>query len=836
MLLISFVHSVQQKSEPEDSIRMQTAAKTVLFLFLLMAGIAALGIYWTFYLPLPDYESTHSLPGLERPVDIYWDTFGVPHIYADDKRDLYYAVGYVHAQDRLWQMTLSQMAAEGRFAEFLGKDLLPYDRLQRTLGFWRIATRLEETLSDEMRSYLQAYADGVNSYVQQNRESLPIAFSLADMDPIPWSVTHSIAIARLMAWELNIPWKVEPVNAMLYQKLGQDKFRELFPNENLYSATPRQDSHLDYAEVFSPLMSYSRQLDDLLQVQGNMRGSNAWAVDSSRTHTGYPLLAGDPHLGLNIPGKWYEVHLNQNGRNLSGATIPGAPFVILGQNDRHAWSLTNIMLDDTDFYEEAVHPEDPGRYVLDSLAGEPVYEEFQQQRELIRIKNSDDTTFTRRLTKHGPVISGVYPQQSTVEDRVVTMAWTGYELSKEFTAIERMGWADSFEEFQQAARAFKVPGQNVIYADKDGNIARYALANIPLRDGNPLVIRKGWEPELDWQGFLPFERLPHEVNPERGWLANANNPIGTSGESIYISSYWHTDNRYRRIARYLEESDIITSEIFQVMQSDTYSMFAADMTARILPILTANREEDPHFDTAISYLRNWDYTYSPSETAASIMDVFVYTFTRKVLEDEMGSDLYEGFIAFTGQPYSVISRFMQDGSTFFNNIQSPVEETLEDQVVASMAESLDYLEERYGADPIEWRWENLHTLTLSPPLFGQAAKDPEAPSTLKLIVNNIFNKGPLPVGGHSLSINNGEYQWTDPYHMVLGPSIRRIIDFSDLSSTLSILPTGQSGNPLSEYYGDQTESWLNGQYKFLYQDSTFFNENLYRTMRLLPEE
>ncbi|MGK7369477.1 MAG: penicillin acylase family protein, partial [Candidatus Halalkalibacterium sp. M3_1C_030] len=414
------------------------------------------------------------------------------------------------------------------------------------------------------------------------------------------------------------------------------------------------------------------------------------------------------------------------------------------------------------------------------------------------------------------------------------MRWTGLDVSNEMAALEKMGWSENLAEFQNAIKDFKVPGQNIIYADKAGNIAQFAAAKIPIRNPNPLLIRQGWNPDQDWQGYIPFDDLPKIVNPDQGWVANANNAIVGPEYPNYVTAYWQGDYRYQRIRQYLNRNEPINKQVFQLMQNDTYSALAEEVTGYILPILESHQTESEHFETAVSYLRNWDFTYSPSETAASIMDVFILEFTRNVLEDEIGADVYDAFINYSDQPVRIITRLMREGSTFFDNVNTEQNENMRMQVISSMEETLQYLEETQGDEPIEWRWELLHTLTLKAPLFGEAAEDESAPAALKLIVDNILNKGPYPVGGHSHSINNGEYRWTNPYNMVLGPSIRRIVDFSDLSSTLSILPTGQSGNPLSHYYGDQTESWLNGEYKFFYQDSSFFNESQYRTMKLVP--
>ncbi|MFH5832881.1 penicillin acylase family protein [Halalkalibaculum sp. DA3122] len=812
---------------------MNNFLKILLLILIVLIGITGLGIYWTFYRTLPDYQATHTLEGLDREVQIHWDNYGVPHIYADTRNDLYYSLGYVHAQDRLWQMTLTQMASEGRLAEFLGEDLVEADLFQRTLGFWKIAQKIEQQLPDSTRRILQSYTDGVNQYVKTHPNQLPLEFALVDMEPIPWTVTHSLALARLIAWELNIAWKNELSLAYLSKHLEPAQFRELMPsNEFTAAKKPSVPASLTSDKMLA-LLEGDLALRRVLKSEGFSPGSNAWAVSSEKTETGYPLLAGDPHLGLSMPGKWYEVHLNLNGRNLSGATLAGAPILVLGQNDFMGWSLTNVMLDDTDFFLEKVNPNDENQYLVDSLDGQPVYREFEIQRELIKVRNSNDTTLTRRLTKHGPVISEIYPGQQIIGEQVISMKWTALQVSHEVDALLGINWAQSFKEFQRHLPYFKVPGQNIIYADRDGNIAMYSLGGLPVRSGNPVLLREGWKPENDWQGYVPFEEMPRTVNPESGWVANANNPVQLREAERYISIYWEPDARYERIRQYLTQNERLSPQIFQAMQLDTYSIYAQQITNMILPVL---QNADQDFDTVISYLENWDFQYEPNETAASILDVFMLRLNENVFKDEMGEAGYNNYIRFSGLPARILFRSLRQNSSFFDNVNTDTIETREDLIVNTMRETTDYLESELGEEPYEWRWENIHTVTLKPQLFGQAAEQPDANSALKLIVRNLMNKGPYAARGHKMSINKGSYLWSDPYEMVVGPSIRRVVDLSNMSRTLSITPTGQSGLMLSEYYGDQTESWLNGQYKYLYQDSTLFEETVYRTMRLLPAE
>lgn len=810
---------------------MNRTFKVLLFTVIILIGVGGLAVYWTFYRTLPNYSATIEMPELQAPVNIQWDTYGVPHIYAGNKHDLYMSVGYVHAQDRLWQMTVSQMAAEGRFAEFLGEDLVPIDRLQRTIGFWRIAKKMEEQLPDSTRRILQAYADGVNRYVELHRKELPIQFSLADMSPIRWTPTHSLALARLMAWELNIAWKTELTYNLLFQKLSADQLQTLFPN-------PRVTQHLfqpaaadtGLSAALTPVLKIHNLYEKIRNIEGINTGSNAWAVDASKSNTGKPLLAGDPHLPLSIPGNWYEVHLHLNGRNLSGTTIPGAPSVVLGQNNVLAWSFTNMMLDGTDFFEEQLHPSDSSRYMLDTLAGEPIYEELTIQREVIKVKNSNDHTITRRVSRHGPIISDVYPRQNKT-DKTISMQWTGLEPGRELQALQGMGWATGLQDFRKAAEKFKNPAQNIIYADTAGNIALLTAAQVPIRLGNPIAVRPGWQPEFDWQGYINHSELPAIINPESGWVANANNPVVEDFPN-YLSVYWQPNSRYERIRQYLSDNDNLSSQAFQIMQNDTYSAYAQSVMNIILPIL--NNSENTTFTTAINYFQNWDYSYARSETAATIFDVFLLRLAENTLQDELGVKTYQNFITYSALPTRILLNMLENNNSFFDDISTEKRETRAQIIRKSMEQALSFLTDEFGNESSEWQWQNLHHLTLTPAFFGRAAEDSSAPGSLKMIVDNVLSKGPYNAPGTNTSINNGEYLWARPYDMVIGPSIRRIVDLQDTRRSLSIMPGGQSGNPLSDYYNDQTQSWLNGQYKFIIQDSTLFTN--YKQMQFVPEK
>ncbi|MFV1884302.1 MAG: penicillin acylase family protein [Balneola sp.] len=815
---------------------MNTFLKLLIFFVILGLGFAGLAFYWTFYKPLPDYDTELKLPGLQQEVDIHWDEFGVPHIYASNEQDLYYAFGYVHAQDRLWQMTLSQIAAEGRFAEFFGEELIPFDKYQRTLGFWRMAERLErEVLNDKERAVLQAYSDGVNAFIEENSNRLPIEFALTGIKPIEWNPTRSLAIIRLMAWDLNMSWWSEVMYNYLKSSLTPDQFEELTLGwaDDLPTSLDDLESIGLTSTALMPMLQQEVERRKLFEIEGTHVGSNAWVVDASKTNTGYPMLAGDPHLGLDMPGKWYEVHLSLNNKNVSGVTIAGIPGVVLGQNDEMAWSFTNIMADDTDFFLEKVDTEDRGRYVTDSTnAGQVAFQSFEKVREIIKVKDGDEQVLEIRFTKHGPVISDIYPNEALVGEHVISMKWTGYELSNEFQTMYEINWAENFQDFKDALDHFGVPGQNFMYGDREGNIAMFSTAQLPIRSGNKVTMRRGWVPEDDWQGFIPREEMPHIINPEKGWIANANNKLTTDAYPHYIATFWEPESRIKRIIELLNSKQAFNHEDFALFQNDSYSSFAASVTPIILEVIQNQNVYD--FSLPVSYLENWDFNYDENSTAASIFDAFFLNFTKNTLKDEFGDAAYENFVIHELVPVRTMAELVQDSSSFFDDITTEEIENREDIILKSMQDAIFFLSDSLGSEPFEWRWEQLHTISFKPPLFSQAAEDPSSPSALKLIVDNVLSKGPYPVKGHGMSINNGQYSWDKPFEMVLGPSVRRIVDFSDLSKTRSVLPTGQSGNPLSSHFGDQTELWLNGQYRTFYQDSSFFNQAEYKTMRLIP--
>ncbi|MCC5926153.1 MAG: penicillin acylase family protein [Bacteroidetes bacterium] len=806
--------------------------RVFLLIIIVISGFVAVAIYWTVFKPVLPYETSLTLPELHEEVSIQWDAFGVPSIFALNEHDMYLALGWVHARDRLWQMTVAQLFTEGRFAEFLGEDVIELDTFSRTIGFWKIAGELEQRMDSETLRHLESYSAGVNAFVKQHRNSLPLEFSLAGIHPPEWTPRHTIALSRLLGWELNVSWWTKVMMGYLEAYFDEPILQELFPvwqDDAPRNLSPQETRRLIGAAL--PILQIDRYSRRLIGNDGTHVGSNAWVSDSSRTGTGYPLLAGDPHLGLDMPGKWYEVHLNLRGRSTSGATIAGAPLIVMGQNEHLAWTFTSLMADDTDFFRERMHPADSTLYLSDSTSAGGTYSAFITRRELIKIKGGEEVLHTIRYTQNGPIINDVYPSQELVEHELLSMRWTGFEITHEIRSLMQMAWAASRDEFTQALEGFGVPALNIMYADKAGNIGMYTAATLPIRAQPSLLLRNGWDSRHRWDRFIPRNHLPKVENPASGFIANANNPVVSENYPYYLTAFWEPDSRIRRIQSVLTEYDQHTPELFKALQNDVYSYHAADITAIILPVLEASN--DGRFDHILPYLQNWDFNYTRAATAASLHDMFFLTLVENIFKPYLGEVAYQNFIRIENFPVRVTTQMLKNGSVWLRTDQG--ETTYRDSlIVASMQHTIDTLSNLLGDDPAAWQWGNLHTLTLSPILFREAAASPEAPAPLRLIVNNLLSRGPFPMNGHAMSVNNTQYSWEEPFDQILGASIRRIIDLQDLNQSWSVLPTGQSANFLAPHFGDQTDLWLSGKYRIFRHYNFTTGDVQRRTTTLKP--
>ena len=777
----------------------------------------------------PETTGVVSLPGLSAPVEVYRDKLGVPHIFAANDEDLMFAVGYAHAQDRLWQMELSRRAGEGRLSEAFGKYTLDFDRMFRTLGFRKLAERLEKNLHPDSRRGLAAYANGVNAFTTTHRGKLPVEFDILGITPEPWTVQHSLIIVRLMAWELNMSWWMDLTLADLVNKVGEQKAKEIFPtypgNAPLIIPSPPGRK---YPFASTDLRKIDQAYRKFFGMEGTGIGSNCWTVDGEKSFSGKPLLANDPHLTLPAPSRWYEIHLSGGGFDVAGVSLPGVPGVVVGRNRHIAWGLTNGMIDDTDFFIEKTDSLHLNQYFSDGQ-----WHELTTREEEIAVRGANPDTLTIRETKRGPIVSDVhsYPlfefqvYKTDYERRFpISLQWTGYEVSDEVLAMLLINKASDWNEFQEALCEFTAPGQNFVYADDQGNIGYWLAARVPIRKHpKPMTLSPGWTNDHDWVGFVPFDKLPHVLNPPGHEIATANNKIVDDTYPYYLTNYWEPPSRIMRIEELLKGREKLSVEDFQRMQNDVVSPHAGEIVPLILRAFEGLTPEDDQLRTALTYLRNWDDALRKDDVAASIFNAFFVKLLYNIYHDEMGDELFNNYLLLANVPYRVTSRLLRDSSSiWFDDVRTPEREMRDDIIRRSFTGALSELRNRLGGELKTWQWGKLHQVTFEH-LFGRIPG-----------MSRVFNIGPFPTGGASTTINSGEYNLTRPYRQLVGPSMREIVDLSDSTGLLIVITSGESGQPLHKHYDDQAPLWLNGEYHHLSMDRSEIERSGWDLLTLAP--
>ena len=799
---------------------MSKGARTALgflMVFLLLTLVCFFISYRTVKRPLPKTKGTVSLVGLNSQVRVYRDEYGIPHIFAEDEDDLYFAVGYIMAGDRLWQMDLLRRAASGKLAEIFGKGAIQSDKFLLTLGLKRTAQEILKHLSPVSRRILEAYSRGVNAFIRRAKNKLPLEFTLLNYKPEEWRIEDSIAIARLLAWGLSFSWGVDLLLAELREKLGEEKAGELFP-----------DYPEDWPTIVFPFTRLSERLwaldgevRSLVGMNGFCPGSNSWVVAGEKSTTGKPILANDPHLELTAPSKWYELHVKAKDLDVAGVALVGLPQIVIGHNRRIAWGLTNGMLDDADFFIEKINPRNPNQYWYQNR-----WEDMEIIQEMIRVRKDTTVSLQIRLTRHGPVISDLHELLKDSK-KVVSLKWVGHQVGDEFLAFYRINKARNWEEFTAALRNLKVPGQNVVYADVDGNIGYWYAAAIPIRKkGKGALPCPGWTRDYEWTGFVPFEELPHLFNPPEHFIATANNKVVGRGYPYPISNLWEPPSRIERIREVLQQKEKFSVADFKILQTDQLSPLARRLIPYILKVLEKERVKDEKLQQIYIHLKGWDFQERKESTAAAIFNVFMVKFLENTFKDEIGEKLYKNFLKLPSLPLKAIRRILSSEShSWFDDVTTPdTVETMDDVILRSLNQTITFLREKIGEEIIDWRWDKLHTVTFRHVLGA------EGPA------KRAFNVGPFPAGGSYTTLNNGGYSYIKPYDQIIGPSTRQIVDLSDMDKSLAVTPPGQSGHPFSENYRDQVELWLKGLYHPVIMDSARIAGAGYDLLILKPKQ
>lgn len=820
----------------------------VLALTTLVGGFAT----YTVRRSWPQETGTIQVLGLKDQVEVFRDARGVPHIYASNQHDLFVAQGYIHAQDRFWQMDYWRHIGSGQLAEMFGEAQVNTDKFLRTLGWARVAQQELAKSDPNTITIMQAYADGVNAYLGDRHGSAPslehtvLKLLNPKYQPKPWQPLHTLTWIKVMAWDLSASLDTEIKHAILLKTLTPVQVNELFPPypKNRPVIVPKLNTTISsnstslvsrtLAPVISPaLQAIARQvatLDGALGPTGDGIGSNSWVLSGQRTSTGKPILANDPHLGAQMPSIWYEVGLHCTSKGLdcpykvNGFSFAGMPGVIIGHNDRIAWGFTNVESDVTDLYIEKINPHNPNQY---EVKGKWV--DMKVLKEDIQIAGDDSVSLTVRYTRHGPIISDTYEGLNNLSEKAgiplpqnyaLALRWPVLETSNTLRAILKMNRAQNWEEFRAAARDFDVPTQNLIYADAN-NIGYQMAGRIPIRaSSNGRYPVPGWTDKYKWKGYIPHKQLPFAFNPPQGYIVTANNPAVGPDYPYSISTEWDYGYRAKRIVEKIEgQTAPISLAYVQQMQGDNKNLNAATL----VPILLQIPLKDAHLDRVRSILQTWDFQQHMDLAAPALFE----TFWKHLLADTFHDELPKDYWPNGGSRWFEVSSHLvqQFNSSWWDNKTTSATENRNQIFRQAFAKAVDELERTLGNDPAGWRWGDLHTTTFRNATLGQSGIAP---------VEALFNRGPFSTSGGSSIVNATSWDAAESFEVTGLPSMRAIMDLSNLQNSLSIHATGQSGHAFHPHYDDMVEPWLKIQYHAMLWERSAVEANTSAHLTLTP--
>ncbi len=772
-----------------------TLPAIVLLVVLLVAGGIA-GWSWLRG-SLPQTTGTVTLPGLESLVTVVRDADGVPHIFAATDHDAVFALGYVHAQDRIWQMEMNRRIGHGRLSEVLGEGALPIDKFQRTMGYTRVAQANWDVLSPAAQALLDAYAAGVNAWIGQGHR-LPPEFLLLRFAPEPWTPLDSLVWVKMMQWDLGGDYGLELVRAQLTQALGPARAAQILPAYPADALNILPDDALEALEAgrtgAAELLALNSRFRTELGLTGLDVGSNNWVVHGSRTATGLPLLANDPHLGASIPSIWYLAEIQGDRLHVTGATFPGLPLFPIGHNEAIAWGVTNVDPDVQDLYAERVNPANPNQVEVNGA-----WVDMTVVEEIIHVDGQEEPLrWAARATRNGPLISDV---ESTAQP--VALRWTALDLDDTtLDAFLAINYAQNWEQFRAAMQDYVAPSQNFVYADVDGNIGYFMPGRIPIRaQGEGMLPAPGWNDDYAWQGFIPFDELPQALNPEQGYIATANHRVVDERYPYLISNSWSEPYRAERIVELIEQyssnGETISLQEMAAIQADQTSVQAR----ALLPFLLGLEAQDERQRTALALLEAWDGAVAGDSAAAALYEVWVVEFERALLEDDLSGALWEEFANWT---HPVFVRALLDDpslqAVWCDNVLSAGVDSCSDTALVALDRALDMLSGRFGGAMERWRWQALHR-----------TQYPHRPFSDVGYLRWIFHRS-IANGGDAYTVNVAPVRYSDLYHQYHVPSYRHIVDLQDFQRSLFMTTTGQSGNLLSPHYDDLIERHRDVEY------------------------
>ena len=793
---------------------------TVLAL-LIVVLLAGAGGY--LYSKQPTRQGQIELRNLQGSVTVRYDERGVPHIRAENEADLYRALGYVHAQDRLFQMEAMRRLARGELAEVLGPKLLDTDKLFRSLRIRERAASYVASLDKQSPAWkgLQAYLDGINQY--QDTHAAPVEFDVLGIPKRPFTAEDSISVAGYMAYSFAAAFRTEPLLTYVRDQLGADYLNVFdldWQPKGVLAKSHSTSAPALAANDWKDLNALARLSEQALIDNGlpQFEGSNAWVISGSRSQSGKPLLAGDPHIRFSVPSVWYEAQLSAPGFELYGHHQALVPFAFLGHNLDFGWSLTMFQNDDLDLIAEKINPDNPNQVWYRGQWTDMVSSEQQ-----IAVKGQAPVTITLRQSPHGPIVNDALG--AAAGKTPIAMWWAFLETPNPILeGFYQLNRADTLAKARAAAAKVQAPGLNLVYANAKGDIAWWASALLPKRPAGvkPGFILDGSTDQANKDGFYPFSANPQEENPARGYIVSANfQPVSPSG--MEIPGYYNLADRGQQLNRQLSDKSVKwTNEANQTLQLGTATGYGPRLLAPLLPVL---REvvSDPAQLKLVSQLAQWSGDYPLDSVSATVFNQFLYDLADAAMRDELGNDFFDTLLS-TRVIDSALPRLAANtDSVWWDNRNTPNKETRADTVRAAWQASMTHLKLTLGDDTSGWKWGTAHTLTHGHPLGQQQPLD------------RIFNVGPFAApGSHEVPNNLSAKIGPAPWPVTYGPSTRRLVDFADPAHSLTINPVGQSGVPFDRHYDDQAEAYVDGIYVQAHFSDEEVSANTRSTLKLLP--
>lgn len=773
-----------------------------------------LALYYAFSLlsaSLPQQEATIELKGLNAEVELKRNEQGVVQIQAKSDEDAFFAMGYAHAQDRLWQMEVQRRMAAGRLAEVFGKGAVTFDIYVRTLGIYKAAQSSISVQSEPAMASLEAYAKGINSYLSTTK-LLPTEFIILGIEPDPWKPVDTLAWVKMFAHSLSANFQGEINNSLLSGVLNTAQLTAL--NRNLDSDEPvtLSNAELKHLDELAQLSEFGSQLEHQWHVGGKHIGSNAWVVGPEHTDNQTAVMANDPHLGLELPSLWYAVDVKGDKLSVAGMSLVGIPLVMLGRNDNIAWGGTNMMADTQDLFYERLTDDDKQMY-----ESEGQWHKMEVYEEYINVK-ADFPSFLReplapikvrvRRTENGPVISDLFGEV----ERPMSLNWVG-NSSKDssYTAFFDMNYAHDWQSFKQAMKAHVSPAMNLVYSDKQNNIGYLAIGKLPVRaKGEGQFPLNGWQDSDKWTGFIPADEMPSGYNPEKGYFVTANNKVSGSDYPYFISHDWAEPARAERIDALISEK-LGKGEKLSIADSKAFQLDMIDRQAlKLVGQLTSIKTDDEALNEMIAKVKNWDGSTAKDSVGASIFFTWAYHLRNQLFADELKSDWNKSrlnarlqFIVTSTTLEQVINAFNTNSVDWCDNVKTEAVEDCNTVKANALKSTWGDLEVLIGSDIDDWQWQEAHEVVFAHrPFSGVKGLD-------------IFYGRREPNGGSTNSVNaaGSSYGKNSGFTQAFGAGFRQIIQFTPQKTEhWYVNSTGQSGNLLSEHYDDLIEPYINGEY------------------------